>query len=440
MVIENSCTKDVVVTGVGVVSSVGIGKDAFWNSIRCGKSGISKIESFDSGTYPTQVAGEVRGFDPVEFMSHKEARRMDRSSQMIVAATQMALRDASIDLANEDRGRIGVFTGTAVGGQGWAFREYAVFQEKGLSRINPFTAISTFPNASSAQISGKLGLVGPSVTISSGCVSSSLAVGFAVDYLRLGRIDVAIIGGTEAPLEPGIFGAYCAARVMTTQNDKPSRVPKPFDIRRDGIVLSEGSGVIICESLQHAITRRARVYAKVGGWAHTSDSSNMMMINPDGVQGERALQSAILESGLHPNEIDLVFAHAAGAKMDDKTEVEILRTLLGESLSEIPVTALKSMFGHTQGACGVIESAAAVLSIYEGFVPPTINCESIDPACSILVNRDVPQQKDIKAVLLNNFGFGGKYVAIVFSRLGEQENGPKPRSIHSFRLPNYWND
>ena len=245
---DGSCR--VVITGVGIVSPIGIGKSDFWNSLVSGRSGIRRISTFNPTSYPTQVAGEIREFDPIAFLSHKEARRMDRSSQMILAASQMAREDAALNLSDEQLDRIGVFTGTAIGGQGWALREYGVFIEKGLSRLNPFTAISTFPNASSAQISRRFGLLGPSVTISSGCVSSTLALGYAVDNIRLGRINCAFVGGTEAPLEPGIFAAYCAARVMTSEIEVPCSVPKPFDVRRDGIVLSEGAGVLVCESLE----------------------------------------------------------------------------------------------------------------------------------------------------------------------------------------------
>jgi 3-oxoacyl-[acyl-carrier-protein] synthase II len=404
----------VVITGLGVVSPLGVGKDAYWDSLMVGRSGIRVIEAFDATTYPTRIAGQVKDFDPIAFLSHREARRMDRSCQMILAAAEMALDDAALSLSREKLSRIGVFTGTAVGGQAWALREYAVFREKGLRRINPFTAISTFPNASSAHISGKFGIVGPSVTISSGCASGTLALGYAVDNIRLGRVDTAFVGGTEAPLEPGIFGAYCAARVMTTQNDSPISVPKPFDLYRDGIVLSEGAGVVVCESLEHALSRGAPIYAEVGGWAHKSDSTSMMMINPNGLQVQETLREAIFESGLELQEIDLILAHAAGTKSDDKTEVEVLRSVFGDAIYGIPVTSIKSMLGHTQGACGILEGIAAVLSIAKHTIPPTINCDYLDPECTINIVRNRAVQAKIRSVLMNSFGFGGKYAAIVF--------------------------
>jgi 3-oxoacyl-[acyl-carrier-protein] synthase II len=342
---------------------------------------------------------------------------------MILAASQMAHEDASLKLGVEQLDRVGVFTGTAIGGQGWALREYGVFLEKGLSRLNPFTAISTFPNASSAQISRKFGFVGPSITVSSGCVSSTLALGYAVDNIRLGRIDCAFVGGTEAPLEPGIFAAYCAARVMTSEKETPDSVPKPFDQRRDGIVLSEGAGVIVCESLDHAIRRGARIYAEVCDWAHTSDSANMMMINPDGKRAEAAIRQAVATSLPVVGHIGMVLAHAAGSKADDKTEIRVLQSVFGNLLNSIPVTSAKSMLGHSQGACGAIESIIATLSIFNGVVCPTINCDSIDPECHANIVRNSALITPLNSVLMNTFGFGGKNVSVVFGAVETNASG-----------------
>jgi len=417
----------IVVTGIGVVSPIGIGKNEFWTSLVLGRSGIRRISRFDAASYPTQVAGEIPEFDPQTFLSHKEARRMDRSSQMILAASQMAYEDAALNLSDQQLDKVGVFTGTAIGGQGWALREYAVFVEKGLSRLNPFTAISTFPNASSALISGKFGFSGPSVTISSGCVSSTLALGYAVDNIRLGRINCAFVGGTEAPLEPGVFAAYCAARVMTPEKEMPQAVPKPFDIHRDGIVLSEGAGVFICESLDHALRRGARIYAEVCSWAHTSDSRSMMMINPDGVQAQAAIRKAIAGSYGGIDRIGMILAHAAGTKADDKTEIQTLHSVFGHLMSSIPVTAAKSMLGHTQGASGALESIVAILSIANSVVCPTINCDIVDPECDANIVREKFVIAPIQSALMNTFGFGGKNVSVVFQRLDEKQHTAAPR-------------
>ena len=406
-----------VITGIGVVSPLGVGKKTFWKALLEGQCGTKRISSFDVSTYPTQVAGEIRDFDPVDFMCHKDARRMDRSSQMILASAMMAAEDANME-SGIDLSRIGVFTGTAVGGQAWAFREYDIFKEKGIKRINPFTAISTFPNASSAQISTKFGFKGPSDTISSGCVSSSVALGYALDNLRAGRIDVAFVGGTEAPLDPGIFGAYCAAHVMTREVENPSRVPRPFDLRRDGIVLSEGAGVLICETLQHASDRGARAYAEIAGWSHNADSYSMMMMNPDGAQAKAVICGAIQDAQMSLDEIDNIQAHAAGTVADDKTEAAVLESVFGDRIDTIPVVSVKSMIGHTQGACGVIETAAAVLSIYKRVLLRSVNCDTVDPNCRLRINRDRPVHAHIRGMLLNTFGFGGKNSSIVLRAVG----------------------
>ena len=401
-----------IITGIGVVSPVGIGKKRFWNSLLEGQCGTKLISSFDANSYPTQVAGEIRDFDPVDFMSHKEARRMDRSSQMILAAAVMAAEDARIEFG-VDMSKVGVFTGTAVGGQAWAFREYDIFREKGIKRINPFTAISTFPNAGSAQISFKFGCKGPSDTISSGCVSSAIALGYALDSLRAGRVDVAFVGGTEAPLDPGIFGAYCAARVMTAEVENPSRVPRPFDFERDGIVLSEGAAVLICETLQHAIERAARGYAEIAGWSHNADSYSMMMMNPDGAQAKAVIHGAIDDAETSLDQIDYIQAHAAGTVADDKTEAAVIENVFGTRIDKIPVVSVKSMIGHTQGACSVIETAAAALSLYKGVILRSINCDRVDPDCRLRINRCQPMKAQIRSILLNTFGFGGKNSSIV---------------------------
>jgi len=405
-----------VITGIGVVSPIGVGKKVFWNALLEGRCGTKRVSSFDVSTYPTQVAGEIRDFDPIDFMSHKEARRMDRSSQMILAAAIMAVEDAKIEFG-VDMSRVGVFTGTAVGGQAWAFREYDIFKEKGIKRINPFTAISTFPNASSAQISFKFGCKGPSDTVSSGCVSGAVALGYALDNLRAGRIDVAFVGGTEAPLDPGIFGAYCAARVMTDEVENPSRVPRPFDVRRNGIVLSEGAAVLICETLEHATDRGARGYAEIAGWSHNADSYSMMMINPDGTQAKAVIHEAIRDADMSVDQIDYIQTHAPGTVADDMTEAAVLGEVFEVRIDKIPVVSLKSMIGHTQGACGVIEAAAAALSIYNGVILRSINCDTLDPNCRLRINRCRPINTQIGSMLLNTFGFGGKNSSTVLRAL-----------------------
>jgi 3-oxoacyl-[acyl-carrier-protein] synthase II len=406
----------VVITGIGVVSPIGIGKRNFWNALLKGKSGAKKISRFDASSYPTQVAGEITDFDPIDFIPHKDARRLDQSTQMILASAIMAVEDSQLSF-EPDTHRVGVFTGTAVGGQGWAFHQYEVFREKGLKRINPFTAITTFPNASSAQLSFKFGLKGPSDTISSGCVSSTVALGYALEHIRAGQLQVALVGGTEAPLHPGIFGAYCAARIMTTQNDEPTLVPRPFDAGRDGILLSEGAAVLICENLDHATRRNARIYAEVAGWSHNTDNYGLMMMNPNGTQARAVMEGAILNAGITVDEIDYVQAHAPGTVADDVTEAVALRSILRDRIDSVPVVSLKSMLGHTQGASGAIEIAAAAVTMHKQIVPRSINCENPDPRCSVRINRETPLRLKMRCLLLNTFGFGGKSASVVLRSL-----------------------
>jgi 3-oxoacyl-[acyl-carrier-protein] synthase II len=402
----------VVITGIGIVSPIGIGKKPFWKSLLEGKSGAKKISCFDASSYPTRVAGEILDFDPVDFIPHKDARRMDRSSQMILAAAIMAVEDSQIAF-ELDLSRVGVFTGTAIGGQAWAFRQYEVFREKGIRRINPFTAISTFPNASSSQISFKFGLKGPSDTISSGCVSSTVALGYALENIRAGQLEVALVGGTEAPLHPGVFGAYCAAHVMTTKNEEPNRVPRPFDAHRDGILLSEGAAVLICESLAHATRRNGKIYAEIAGWCHNADNYSLMMMNPNGAQTRAVMQGAIVDAGIAVDEIDYVQAHAPGTVADDMTEAGALRSVFGDRIDSVPVVSVKSMLGHTQGASGAIEVAAAALTMYKHVIPQSINCETLDPRCWLRINRAAPLNAQVRSLLLNTFGFGGKNASVV---------------------------
>jgi len=407
---------DVVITGIGVVSPIGIGKKKFWKSLVEGKSSGKRISCFDASSYPTQIAGEIVDFDPVDFLPHKDARRLDRSTQMILASAIMAVDDAQLTFDSDTR-RIGVFTGTAVGGQAWAFREYEVFKEKGIRRINPFTAVSTFPNASSSQISFKFGLKGPSDTISSGCVSSTVALGYALESIQSGKIDVALVGGTEAPLHPGIFGAYCAARVMTTQNNYPCRTPRPFDLQRDGILLSEGAAVLICESLDHAKRRNARIYAEIAGWSHNADNYSLMMMNPDGLQAQSVMKDAIANAGIAVEDVDCVVAHAPGTVADDMAEAIALAHLFGNRVGSIPVVSIKSMLGHSQGACGTLEVAAGAISLRKHTILRTINCENPDPRCGLTINRERPLNLGVRHLLLNTFGFGGKNASVVLRAL-----------------------
>jgi len=401
---------------LGVIAPNGIGKDAFWQALREGKSGIRRITTFNVSSYPTQVAGEIKNFDPTDYVSPKKARRMDKSSQFGVAAALMAVRDANLEIGWENSEKIGVLTGTAVGGQGWAFEQYSIFLEKGFKRINPFTATATFPNATSAQISIELGITGPSNTISSGCASSATAIGYAFNQIRHKEVDIMITGGTEAIINPPIFATFCAVRIMSTLNGVPIMTPRPFDKMRDGIVLGDGAGMLILEDAEHAMKRGAHIYAEIVGWGATCDAYHMMTLRPDGKEAMRAILIALEESNLKPKDIGYVNMHGDGSVLNDKIETSIVKEVFGKHAYKIPTSSTKSMIGHTQGACGAIETIASALALEYNLIPPTINYEYRDPECDLDYVPNESRESEMDAVLVNTFGFGGKNVALVLKR------------------------
>ncbi len=412
----NMRKRRVVITGLGLVSPLGNSKEEFWGSLREGKSGIRRITSFDPTKFPTQWAAEIENFDPSMFIELKKARRMDRFVQFAVVSAKTALLDGDLDLGKEDLERIGVFAGTASGGQGWVFQQYEVFRDKGFAGLNPFTAASTFPNAASTHVSLELGLKGHSDTISSGCASGSAAIGFAFDAVKAGKMDAVFAVGTEALLYPPIFGAYCAARVMSRLNGSIPVAPRPFDKNRDGIVLGEGGGAIILEELKHAIRRGAHVYGEVMGWASTCDAYNIIGYDPEGTQLIRAMKLSLENSGISPHEVSYIKAHGSGEPVTDKIETKAIKAVFGRNAYQIPISSIKSMIGHTQGASGVIELIAALLAMEHSEIPPTINYETVDPDCDLDYVPNVSRKAEIYIVLSNVMGFGGKNVSIVVKK------------------------
>ena len=409
----------VVITGLGVLAPNGLGKDRFWESLERGVSGIRRISRFDPSEFPVQVGGEITGFQASEFLDYKKARRLDRSTQLAIAAAKMAIEDSRLDLTKEDRREVGVMAGTAIGGQEWDFEQYDIFKTKGLDRANPFTAINTFPNACSSHVSIEFQVTGPSDTISSGCSSGAAAIGYAYDCLRYGRAQTIIVVGTDAPLNPPVFGAFCIARVLS-RNSGSTNIPKPFDKHRDGIVIAEGAGALILENLDHALRRQAHIYAEVLGWASSCDAYHMMNSEPNGEQLALAIQKALKMAGLESHEVDYVKAHGDGSISHDNSETKAIKASLGEQSRKIPVSSIKSMIGHTQGASGVIEVVGCALAIEKSTVPPTINYSEADPECDLdyVPNHARPQKIDV--AICNTLGFGGKNVVIL---LGKHNGG-----------------
>lgn len=405
----------VVITGLGIISPVGIGKDAFWKSLVEGKSGIKKITRFDVAQYPCQVAGEVNDFDPLDYMSRKEADRMDRSTQFAVAAAKLAVKDAQLNLDEEDPKRIGVAIGTTIGGAGFSYEQHLTFLKKGPMKIHPYTASITWPNACSTWVSIDLKAEGPSETISTACVSSFDAITHGIELIRSGELDLAVCGGAESPLFPMFYSAFCLSKIVSNKNSGYMKVPRPFDNHRDGTILGEGAGVLILENLEHALKRGAFIYGELSGYGVTCDAAHM--VRPDYKGISRAIQLALEGAGLSPEDIDYIHANGSGTRTGDLVETIAIKDALGRYAYKVPISSIKSMVGHLMGATGAIEISGCVLALINGVIPPTINYEYPDPDCDLDYVPNKSRIARIQTALANCFGFGGKNTAVVVERI-----------------------
>ena len=406
----------VVITGVGIVAPNGIGIQNFWDSLVHGRSGIGKITHFDASSYSSQVAGEVNDFDPTNYMSPKNARRMDRFAQFSVAATRMALDDARIEISEKNSERIGISLGSALGGIPCAEEQHGIFIEKGLKRVDPLIAIKIFSGAATSQVSIEFGLTGHSNTIGGACAAGTDSIGYAFYAIKNNLADMIIAGGSEAPIVPLTFGAFCLIKALSTRNGDPSRASRPFDKERDGFVMGEGAGVLILEDLGCALKRGAPVYAEMLGYGTTNDAYHMVQPLPTGEQAKKAIQLALCSANVSPSEIDYINAHGTSTPSNDKVETEVIKEVLGEYAYRVPISATKSMIGHALGAAGSIELIASVLTIKNQFIHPTINYEFPDPECDLDYVPNKGREAVVKTVLSNSYGFGGKNSAIIIGK------------------------
>ena len=406
----------VVITGVGIVAPNGIGIQNFWDSLVHGRSGIGKITHFDASSYSSQVAGEVNDFDPTNYMSPKNARRMDRFAQFSVAATRMALDDARIEISETNSERIGISLGSALGGIPCAEEQHGIFIEKGLKRVDPLIAIKIFSGSATSQVSIEFGLTGHSNTIGGACAAGTDSIGYAFYAIKNNLADMMIAGGSEAPIVPLTFGAFCLIKALSTRNGDPSRASRPFDKERDGFVMGEGAGVLILEDLGCALKRGAPVYAEMLGYGTTNDAYHMVQPLPTGEQAKKAIQLALCSANVSPSEIDYINAHGTSTPLNDKVETEVIKEVLGEYAYRVPISATKSMIGHALGAAGSIELIASVLTIKNQFIHPTINYEFPDPECDLDYVPNKGREAVVKTVLSNSYGFGGKNSVIIVGK------------------------
>jgi len=406
----------VVVTGVGVIAPNGIGIDSFWDSLIHGRSGVRNITHFDASSYSSKVAGEVHDFDPLNYMDSKSARRMDRFAQFAAACTKMALDDANLGACDRNSERTGIALGSALGGIPSAEEQHSIFIEKGLKRVDPLLAIKIFPGGALGQISVEFGISGHSNTISSACAAGADSVGYAFHVIKNDLADVMITGGAEAPIVPLTFGAFCLISALSTRNEEPTKASRPFDKKRDGFVMGEGAGILILESLDHAIKRDAHIYAEMLSYATTNDAYHMAQPLPTGDQARKSMELALQAAKIDPTEIDYINAHGSSTVLNDKTETKIIKQIFGENSYKIPISSNKSMIGHALGAAGSIELIASVLTIKHQFIPPTINYEFPDPECDLDYVPNRARNATVITVLKNSFGFGGKNSNIIIRK------------------------
>ncbi len=414
---EDAHKRRVVVTGMGALTPLGNTVEEFWQGVVEGRSGIDWITLVDSTNYPVKVDGEVRNFDPTQYMDRKEARRMARFSQLSVAAAKMAIDDAGLRLEQEDATRVGVLLGNGNGG--YPETDDAVRQiiEKGGNRLDPFYMSKTLPNMAAAQIAMQFGLKGYNNTVVTACAAGTQALGDALDVLRLGRADVMVAGGGEAGICELGLAAFSVMRALSTRADDPTKASRPFDKNRDGFVCAEGAGLLVLETLEHAEKRGARVLAELVGYGACSDAYHVVAPCADGEGAQRAMRWAIEDAGIEPEDIDYINAHGTSTPTNDVTETIAIKGVFGERAYQIPVSSTKSMIGHTLGASGAIESIASIKALQTGILPPTINYETPDPECDLdYVPNEARRVEGLRYVLKNSFGFGGQNACLVYKR------------------------
>ena len=410
-------SRRVVITGMGIIAPNGVGVENFWDSLVCGRSGITKITSFDASSYSSQIAGEIKDFDPTNYMSPKSVRRMDRFAQFAVACTRMALDDADLEISEKNSDRIGIALGSALGGIPCAEQQHSIFMEKGLKRVDPLVAIKIFSGASTSQVSIEFGINGHSNSIGGGCGIGTDTIGYSFYAIKNSLAEIMITGGSEASLAPLTFGAFCKIGALSNRNGDPTRASRPFDKERDGFVMSEGAGVLILEDLESALGRGAHIYAEVLSYGTTNDAHHMVQPLPTGEQARKAVQMALRNANLKPSDIDYINAHGTSTPLNDKIETMIIKDIFGENAYKIPISSIKSMIGHPMGAAGSIEVIASVLAIKYQFIPPTINYESPDPECDLDYVPCRGRKALVNTVLKNSFSFGGKNSVVIIRKV-----------------------
>jgi 3-oxoacyl-[acyl-carrier-protein] synthase II len=397
---------------MGVMTSLGNELEQFWGNLMEGKSGVSHIEAFDVSEYPTRIAAEIKDFNPELYADKKEARKMDRFVQFAVAASKKAVEDAGLTIGeNADPERIGVMIGSGIGGLGTWEDQHNILLEKGPKRVSPFFIPMMIANMASGQVSMATGAKGPNSTAVTACATGTHSIGDSFKMIQRGDADVMICGGAEATIRPTGMAGFCAMRAMSVRNDEPEKASRPFDVDRDGFVMGEGSGVLVIESLEHALKRGARIYAEVIGYGMSGDAHHMTEPDPDGAA--RCMTRALKDAGVAPEEIEYINAHGTSTPVGDRSETLAVKKAFGEHAYKVAISSTKSMTGHLLGAAGGVEAVILGLTICNGIIAPTINLDNQDPECDLDYVPNTPRKASVRTALSNSFGFGGHNATIV---------------------------
>ena len=411
--------KRVVITGMGAITPLGKSVGEFWEGLVSGRSGIGPITLCDPSPYPCQIAGEVPNFDPGEYINPKEARRLARFSQLSIAASTMAVKDANLNLEKEDLSMMGVLLGNGAGGLDTTQIACLDMQEKGAMKINPFFIPMMLPNMAAANVARVFGAKGYNSTVITACAASNQAIGEALEVLRRGAADVVLAGGVEASISEIGLSGFCILRALTNSNEEPQKASRPFDAGRDGFVPAEGSAIVVLESLDHAIKRGAPILAELIGYGSSCDAFHAVQPDDTGEGAARAIRWALRDASIDVNQVDYINAHGTSTPLNDAAETMAIKNVFGETAYSVAVSSTKSMTGHAMGGAGALEAVACVKAIQEGIIPPTINQETPDPACDLDYVPNVAREKDVNIVLSNSFGFGGQNTCIVFKKFSE---------------------
>jgi 3-oxoacyl-[acyl-carrier-protein] synthase II len=412
-------SRRVVVTGVGLVSPLGIGTGANWDALCAGHSGIGPITRFEASQFSARIAGEVKDFDPLQFVDKKDVKKMDVFIQLAIAASQFAMDDAKLTVSPEMATRTGVFIASGIGGFSTIEREHKALLEGGPRRISPFFIPAAIINLAAGQVSIRFGAKGPNSATCTACSASAHAIGDAFEIIKRNDADVMIAGGSEAAITPMGVGGFAAMRALSTRNDDPQRASRPFDKDRDGFIMGEGSGVIILEELEFATRRGASVYAELVGYGMSADAFHITAPSEDGDGGMRVMEAALSRAGVQPQQVDYINAHGTSTPYNDKLETLAIKRVFGEHASKLAISSTKSMTGHLLGAAGGLEAGITVLAIRHQVIPPTINYETPDPECDLDYVPNTKRASKIEYALSNSFGFGGTNGALLFKRFGK---------------------